>query len=83
MDQFTQPYYRSDTLRGKITRQRHVATKIRLREAAKKNASTNGQAIKRGWGGGGVKAGPLRKKITFFWTFCKFCRHLKIKIILL
>ena len=33
-----------------------------LREAAKKSSSTNGRAIKRG---GGVKAGPLRKKELF------------------
>jgi hypothetical protein len=35
-----------------------------LREAAKKNSSTNGQAIKSG-GVRGVKAGPLRKKELF------------------
>ena len=33
-----------------------------IKEAAKKGSSTNGQAIKRG---GGVKAGPLRKKYFF------------------
>jgi hypothetical protein len=39
----------------------------KIREAAKKkSSSTNGQAIKRG---GGVKAGPLRKKELFLKFF--------------
>ena len=41
-----------------------------LREAAKKNSTTSGPMTKRCvcvWWGGGVKAGPLRKK-NFFWA---------------
>ena len=34
-------------------------------------------------GGGGVKAGPLRKKELFLKLFFLFCCHLKMKIILL
>ena len=49
-----------------------------LREAAKKSSSTSGRATKRG---GGVKAGPLRKKKLFLKLFFLFCCHLKIKII--
>ena len=33
--------------------------------------------------GGGVKAGPLRKKELFLKLYFLFCCHLKIKIILL
>ena len=48
----------------------------------KKSSSANGRAIKRERGGG-VKAGPLRKKELFLKLFFYFVAILKIRIILL
>ena len=53
-----------------------------LREASKKKFWPLRARPLRG-GGGGVKAGPLRKKELFLKLFFLLCCHLKIKIILL